>query len=539
MPCYTGDMNRPGRSAPRRAFVNLPSDAGPGLYRLPRDYISFTIDTSLLLGGYWWGPSRSMKDGVSTDRAAPLDLAQDKLVAYAKALSPATLRIGGTEADHVRYKSGAKAVRALGMEASTEERPDAAVPVHRYAMGKGLWKRIHRFVGRARLKLLFTVSAGPSDRDEAGVWLDGNLRKLVAYSRRKGLSVAVWELGNEVNGFPFIYGLKHRVGPGRYGRDFARFAALLKDLEPESLLAGPSSAVWPRVGEPNPLIPGFCASAAAAFLDVVTWHYYPQQSSRGKIAVLRCDEGTMLKPRNLDAVRKAARRIRKSVERAKRCRPSHRPVRNWVTETAHALYGGEPGLSDTFASTLWWLDELGVLAQEGVSKVFRQSLIGSDYGLLSQEEIRPRPDYYAALLWKRFMGRRVLDPKELVEDADPYLRVYIHGDGKGALSILGVNIHRRRASRLMLRPAPGTDGSAFASAERLILCGHGGFTSRILSVNGVSAEEDLIFAPEAEETMGKYRIRALSQEETAGRYEIPPLAALLLRIDTGTPGRQA
>lgn len=532
-------MNRPGRSAPRRILVNLSSGSGQELYHLPRDYISFTIDTSLLLGGYWWGPSRSMKEGVSTDRAAPLDLAQEKLIAHARALSPATLRIGGTEADHVRYKSGAKAVRALGIEAPVEERTDAAVQVHKYAMGKGLWKRVHRFVMKAKLKLLFTVSAGPPDRDETGQWLDGNLRKLAAYTRRKGLSVAVWELGNEVNGFPFIYGLKHRVSPGRYGRDFARFAALLKEMLPGSLLAGPSSAVWPRVGEPNPLIPGFCSSAAAAFLDVVTWHYYPQQSSRGKIAVLRCDEGTMLKPRNLDAVRRAARRIRKAVERAKHCRPSHRPVLNWVTETAHALYGGEPGLSDSFVSTLWWLDELGVLAQEGVSKVFRQSLIGSDYGLLSQETIEPRPDYYATLLWKRYMGRQVLDPKKLVEDANPYLRVYIHGDGKGALSILGVNIHRRRMSRLMLQAAPGTEGSVFASAERLLLGAHGGFTSRTLSVNGVPAEEDLIFAPEGKETSEKYRIRALSQEEAAGRYEIPPLAALLLRINTGLAGRQA
>ena len=52
-----------------------------------------------------------------------------------------------------------------------------------------------------------------------------------------------------------------------------------------------------------------------------------------------------------------------------------------MTETGHALYGGEPGLSDTYLSSIWWLDQLGLLAREGVSRVFRQSLVGSDYGL--------------------------------------------------------------------------------------------------------------------------------------------------------------
>ncbi len=112
--------------------------------------------------------------------------------------------------------------------------------------------------------------------------------------------------------------------------------------------------------------------------DVVSWHYYPQQSSRGRLANRRASERMLLSPRRLDSVR----RLSRSISHAARGRQV------WVTESGHALYGGERGLSDTYLSSLWWLDELGLLAREGVARVFRQSLVGADYGLLDQIELR-------------------------------------------------------------------------------------------------------------------------------------------------------
>ena len=97
----------------------------------------------------------------------------------------------------------------------------------------------------------------------------------------------------------------------------------------------------------------------------------------------------------------------------------------WMTETGHALYGGEPGLSDTYISSIWWLDQLGLLAREGVSRVFRQSLVGSDYGLIDQDTFEPRPDYYASFLWKRLMGN-VVFRAPLVEGQDGKIRAYHH-----------------------------------------------------------------------------------------------------------------
>jgi hypothetical protein len=41
---------------------------------------------------------------------------------------------------------------------------------------------------------------------------------------------------------------------------------------------------------------------------------------------------------------------------------------------------------------------MGRLAQRGVSVIFHNTLAASDYGLIDQQTLEPRPDYWAALL---------------------------------------------------------------------------------------------------------------------------------------------
>ena len=55
------------------------------------------------------------------------------------------------------------------------------------------------------------------------------------------------------------------------------------------------------------------------------------------------------------------------------------------------------------------LDQLGRLARRGVAVVFHNTLASSEYGLLDQKSFEPRPNYWAALLWRRLMGTTVLD----------------------------------------------------------------------------------------------------------------------------------
>ena len=50
----------------------------------------------------------------------------------------------------------------------------------------------------------------------------------------------------------------------------------------------------------------------------------------------------------------------------------------WLGETGSSYCGGQPGVSDRFAGSLWWLDELGRLARRGHRVLVRQTLSGSD-----------------------------------------------------------------------------------------------------------------------------------------------------------------
>lgn len=68
-------------------------------------YLSFAVDTSKALGGYWWGSSGVIEIGKGKERTNPLDFTNEKLIKLTTALAPAYLRIGGTEADNVIFDS--------------------------------------------------------------------------------------------------------------------------------------------------------------------------------------------------------------------------------------------------------------------------------------------------------------------------------------------------------------------------------------------------------------------------------------------------
>ena len=78
----------------------------------------------------------------------------------------------------------------------------------------------------------------------------------------------------------------------------------------------------------------------------------------------------------------------------------------WITETADSACGGNPWAS-TFLDSFRFLDQLARMARQGVSAVFHNTLASSEYGLLDQNTFTPRPNYWAALLWRKLMGSTV------------------------------------------------------------------------------------------------------------------------------------
>lgn len=501
---------------------------------IPDDFLSLTIDSSLFLGGHWWGDTKKIKNGVAVDRVKALDLKDKKLLSLAKALAPAMVRIGGTEADRVKYKVGWKALKKLfGIKKTKKKGPRRKQVKHALVLNKKFWNSLIDFFEHTGLDLLFNVSAGPADRDATGSWLPDNTMKLIAYTLKQKFHVPAWELGNEVNGFLFLHGLRHHVSASQYARDFIRFAETINSLSPGSKIVGPASAVWPKLGEINPIINTLCASPSGLHLDALSWHYYPQQSSNGPLAVRRAGKHTLLCPDVLNGVARLNKKIEKSRRKIAESEKIE-TVENWITETGHALYGGEQGLSDSFVSTLWWLDQLGLMAREGVNKIFRQSLVGARYGMLDQETFDPRPDYYASFLWKKLMGNRVKHVE--LNGKNRKVRAYLHSGRKEFFpkspdTLLLININKNSCAEISLSPLCSsgnrTDGKRqFTPDFSILMQGKEGFVSKGITINGTPAEEDLVFLWKSKQTQKKYKIGKFSEAVRDDRIIIPPLSVI-------------
>jgi heparanase len=429
-------------------------------------YLSLAIDASQVVGGHWWSAGEGSTGGVGAGLTEPYDFTRPRLRRMAAPLAPAILRVGGSEADVLYYDMAAQPVA------------QAPEPFE-FVFTRAHWDAIQAFTGQLGFDLMFTLNAGPSARDVDGAWTSEHARRLLGYARDQGSPVAAWELGNEINGYVVFHGPEHMVTGAQYAADLGVLAELVADEGLEAPVMGPSSAYWPELGEMAPVMPDFMAAGAGG-ADVITWHYYPQQSQRCPMASRPAAPEVMLDPANLDEVALWAAQV-------EALRDAHAPgTPIWLGETGNAQCGGAAGVSDRFAGSFWWLDQLGLLAARGTPIVVRQTLSGADYGLIEDETLRPNPDYFMSLLWKALMGARVLAVAR-PDDAPDHLRAYAHCTPgvDGGVTWLLLNLDASEA--LTVATPPFTD----APREVYLLTAEA-LTSRELSLNdqGLEVAED-------------------------------------------------
>jgi heparanase 1 len=391
--------------------------------QLDSRFLSFSIDTSLFLGMGFWGTYQ------------PVELKNDKLRYLAHALAPAFLRVGGTDADRTFYGFG----------------PDEGRPYPKSfqaAMLPADWDQLHEFLNATGTELFFTVNAGPGPRDSEGNWDASQFRALLKYTQDRGYQVGAWELGNELNAYWHAHGWSAQVSAGQYARDYALAKRTLKEFFPEARLGGPASAFWPVIGEPiwpfTSILEDFLKVSRIP-VDLITWHFYPTESERCGLATRSATAENFMKVKTYDEFSRWASEVLGMRDR-------HQPQAEvWLGESGPAQCGGQPGLSDRFLSGLWWLDELGQAAAQGIPVVVRQSLVGSDYGLLRGAELDPAPDYWNSLLWKKLMGKIVL--KTSVPDGPKSARVYAHCAARGApgsVALLLINLSKKNSREFVM-----------------------------------------------------------------------------------------
>jgi hypothetical protein len=184
----------------------------------------------------------------------------------------------------------------------------------------------------------------------------------------------------------------------------------------------------------------------------------------------------------------------------------------WITEIADAACGGNPW-ANTFLDSFRYLDQHGRLARDGVSIAFHNTLASSEYGLLDQNTFAPRPNYWAALLWKRLMGQNVLDPGP----SRPGLNLYaqcLRGH-PGGVTLLAINTSRTYNRSIELPMA----------AERYTLTAEKLEATRV-RLNG----EDLQLG--TDDDLPPLR----GQRIASGQVEFPPVSITFLTIEGASNG---
>ena len=435
-------------------------DAGPRTSTLTLDtnttiaetdprYLSVAVDTAQVVGGEFWARDGSVGI-VGGMPVPPYDFTRLRLRALAAELAPGFLRIGGSDADLAYFDFSDDPL-------THEEAPEG----YSWVFTREQYDGVFEFADALGFSVMLTLNGGPGPRDDEFVWQPDQAQVVLDYTNEQGHEVALWELTNEPNGF-VLFHEEHLTGE-RLAADYAVFAPTVRAVFPEARIGGPSNAFWPVVGEPNPTFEEFFAAGGGTDLDVVSWHFYPQQSIRCPVMSRVAEEETLMNARGLNEVARWSETAEEAAQSI--------DAEVYLGESGHAQCGGAPGLSDAFAGSFWWMDQLGQLAARGTRAVVRQTLSGSDYGILDDDTLDPRPDYWTSVLWMRLMGTRVL----AVSQDDVDLRTYAHcTPGRaGAITLLLIN----------LGTSPITVELSGQSQERYVVTGES-LTTQSIELNG-------------------------------------------------------
>lgn len=420
--------------------------------RVDPRFQSYNIEMAEVVGGRFWAPYVEGKPAAEAEgggadgnlgfsaalfrQRPPADLSSRRLRTMARALGPAYIRVSGSWANKVFFQD--------------DDLPRMAQPPKGFenVLTRGQWAGVLDFAKAVdgRITTSFAVSEGA--RDASGVWSPAEARKLLRYTRSLGGTIHSAELINEPNlgatsGLPAGYDAK------TFARDITAFRAFVNSEAPELKTVGPGST-----GETGVSLFNSRALASEAMLsaeprprfDYFSYHFYGGRSQR----CARMAPTSAISPENALSEEWLGR-TDKALAFYKDLRDRYMPgAPIWLNETAQASCGGDKWAA-SFLDTFRYVDQMGRLARQGVSVVMHNTLAASDYGLIDEAGLAPRPSYWAALLWRRLMGEVVLDAGPI----RPGLHIYAHclRAGSGGVALAVVNLDRSRAATLSLPSA--------------------------------------------------------------------------------------
>ena len=439
--------------------VSLAPSTMPRIGSVSERYQSYNVEMVEVTGGRFWKPYSPEPDRIlqqlAPDAGAPgadtpagmnadlyqyrppIDLGNARLRKLAAALGPAYVRVSGTWANTTYF--------------SASEPPPAAPPAgFKGVLSRTQWQGVVDFARAVNAQIVASFATGAGTRDTAGVWTPEQAARLVDYTSALGGRIAAAEFMNEPN-LAVMGGAPAGYDAAAYGRDFKRFHAFARATEPGMLILGPGS-VGETADESGPAdgssltTRNLLTASQPAAVDAVSYHHYGALSRRCAAMGAQTTAEAALSEEWLgrtDATLAFYRKLRDAFAPGK-------PL--WLTETADAACGGNPS-ARTFLDTFRYLDQLGRLAKQGVEVVAHNTLVASDYGLLDDVTLTPKPNYWGALLWRKLMDTGVLESGIPIQSG---LHLYAHclRGTPGGVALLAIN-NDRAAPRTLTVPLPG------------------------------------------------------------------------------------
>ena len=406
----------------------------PAIGQVDERFQSYNVEMAEVIGGRFWKPYSHMSapgappgeirmglDPNLFEARAPADLSNHRLRALAAALGPAYIRVSGTWANSVYFQN--------------DDAPAVETPPKGYTgvLTRAQWRGVLNFAKAVNANLVTSFTIGAGVRDASGVWTPVEAQSLLDFTSSIGGEIFAAELFNEPNLAGYGGGLKG-YDAAAFARDSAVFRAFLERTAPHIQILGPGDVTTANATIPGaPTAEDLISAPPPPRFDIFSYHFYPGVSQRcappsdPRVGTSQYQALTDAWLARTDLALADHKRVRDQYA-------ARAPI--WVTETAQAACGGSPWAS-TFTDTFRYLDQMGRLAKQGVAVIFHNTLAASEYGLIDQIGFQPRPNYWAALLWRRLMGTTVLDAGPELAG----LHVYAHclRDQSGGVSVLAIN----------------------------------------------------------------------------------------------------
>jgi heparanase 1 len=450
--------------------VQIRTETMPLVRTIDERFQSFQIGMSHLTGGDTWRSYDALPKGQGPDAPgdvsavreprAPADLTNRRLRALTAALGPLYVRYSGTTANAVYFQDND--------EPQLSKAPDG----YKVVLTRAAWKRGLDFAKAVDAKVVTSFTISPGVRDGSHAWTPRIAAPWLAYTRSLGAEIYAAELFNEPNAPEPPHAPKGFTA-AEYARDFAAFRSFMAKAAPDVKLGGPGEAT---LGIPIPSIDRVSAEQYLTadpkpHVDILSYHFYgavaerclPGDSPAGISADRALSEDWLSRP---DA------QFQKHKELRDRLAPGA-PI--WITETGGAACGGTRWQTK-FLDTFRYLDSHARLAKQGVDAMFTHALISGSNGVIDEKTFEPNADYWAALLWRRLMGTKVLDAGA----SQPGLRLYAHclRNTPGGVAVLAINLAQKGAdigftgpAELYALTAPALESRAVLINERPMVVG--------------------------------------------------------------------